>query len=413
MTTHTPNENGLASDVAHSLATQTLGLLLSFANGAVLAAVLGPKLRGQLSVVLLLRVFLVALLDGGQGPASAILQARLGLPRVAAVLTVHSAAATLLGVALMLIAVVGGATPKLLPEIPTWAICLAIAPLGASLLAGSVKGLLLGLGRLRRVNTLNLLDIALAFAANLLFVVVLKLGMLGGLVASLAVSAVSVLLCTDALRRAGGRLSFRCDLGALRASLSLGAGANLANFAQLLSYRADLFLVASLLGSRDAGLYAVSTSISETLWYLPNATAATVFARTASRSARPLAISKGLVVNATGGVLLAVALAWSGPFLLEHVYSPPFAAAYPVLLALLPGSVLTALAKVMAAEIAGRGHLFVNAAVSLGGSVLMILLDLLLIPRWGLVGAGTAASIAYSVSALATTVVHARLIRRE
>lgn len=401
------------SDVAHTLGSQALGLSLALANGAVLAATLGPFGRGQLSVALLMRAFLDTVLNAGQGPASAILHARLGLPTVVAAVGLHTVGATLVGSAAVLAFVGSGAANAAFPGVPPWAILVAAAPLPASLLAGSAKGLLLGMGRLRRVNAINVVEIATTLALNLLLLPVLRLGLLGALLASLAATAFSALLCALTLRAAGASLSLRWDAAALRSTLSFGAAAHVANLAQWLSYRADLFLVAALLGPREAGLYAVATSVGEILWYLPNATASTVFSRTAARPAEPLPSpsSRSALANLAAGVVLSILLAIGGRPLLELVYSPAFQGAYPALLALLPGLVAVGASKVLAAELAGRGHLRRNAIASLIGSLTTVSLDLVLIPRLGILGAAIASSGAYLVMTIATVAAYAQLPR--
>ena len=66
------------------------------------------------------------------------------------------------------------------------------------------------------------------------------------------------------------------------------------------------------------------------------------------------------------------------------------------MLLLLPGVVLLGGAKVLTNEIAGRGYPHYNSLNSGLALVLTVIFDLVLIPRYGVVGAALASSLAYT-----------------
>lgn len=67
------------------------------------------------------------------------------------------------------------------------------------------------------------------------------------------------------------------------------------------------------------------------------------------------------------------------------------------MLALLPGVVFLGSAKVLTNEIAGRGYPHYNSINAGLALVLTVILDLMLIPQYGVLGAALASSIAYMV----------------
>jgi O-antigen/teichoic acid export membrane protein len=115
-----------------------------------------------------------------------------------------------------------------------------------------------------------------------------------------------------------------------------------------------------------------------------------------------------LALTALGGMALAVV----GRTLIVLIYGEAFATAYGPLLALLPGVVLLGGAKVLTNEIAGRGHPHYNSVASALGLGLTIVLDLLLIPRFGVLGAAIASSLAYAAIFVAAIVFSARVSRQ-
>jgi O-antigen/teichoic acid export membrane protein len=67
------------------------------------------------------------------------------------------------------------------------------------------------------------------------------------------------------------------------------------------------------------------------------------------------------------------------------------------MLALLPGVVLLGGGKVLTNEIAGRGYPHYNSINAGLALILTIALDLILIPRYGVLGASLASSVAYTL----------------
>jgi O-antigen/teichoic acid export membrane protein len=98
------------------------------------------------------------------------------------------------------------------------------------------------------------------------------------------------------------------------------------------------------------------------------------------------------------GLALAVA---GGPFI-RFLFSDRFSAAYLPMVALLPGAAMLGSAKVLSNNLAGRGFPHYNAIVSGTSLVVTITGDLLLIPRWGVLGASIASSLAYAVTLILT-----------
>jgi len=139
-------------------------------------------------------------------------------------------------------------------------------------------------------------------------------------------------------------------------------------------------------------------AMAEMLWYLPNSVGFVIFPKAAATRAEEMNRFTPRIFRLTLGLtaLGAVALALLGRFLIDLVYTSAFASAYVPLLALLPGVVLLGGAKVLTNEIAGRGYLQYNSINSGIALVLTIILDLVLIPRYGVLGAAIASSIAYT-----------------
>ncbi|HOS42343.1 MAG TPA: polysaccharide biosynthesis C-terminal domain-containing protein [Armatimonadota bacterium] len=125
------------------------------------------------------------------------------------------------------------------------------------------------------------------------------------------------------------------------------------------------------------------------------------------------------MVLLAGALLLILA---SFP-LIRLAFGHRFAPSYLAMVLLLPGMVAMGLARVLGADIAGRGFPRYGALAAWITLVVTVLLDLLLIPRalalpglpalyglgWGINGAAVASSAAYTVSLLVLTIAYRRL----
>ena len=387
--------------VGLTFATQGAVTLFALGNAAIVARWLGPEGKGALSLALLLPSMLGLFLGGGIGVANVYLlsSGRMELPRLTANSTAFAVTGTALGSLIVGVLMVTGLLQKLVPGVPAWTIVLAMAGLPIALLNGYYGSLLQGLQRFSSANAISLTQGGLTLAFTALLVIGLGWG-LGGAVAAVLCAGLAALVVTVVLlRRLGGRFRPRWHRPVMRATLSFGLRGYVGNVLQFFNYRLDVFIVNYFLGPAGVGIYGSSVALAELLWYLPNAVGFVIFPKSAATrpevmnrfTPRVFAITLGLTA---GGALV---LALTGSYLIDLVYGAAFASAYGPLLALLPGVVLLGAAKVLTNEIAGRGYILYNSINSGLGLILTVALDLALIPRYGVLGAAIASSLAYTV----------------
>ena len=88
--------------------------------------------------------------------------------------------------------------------------------------------------------------------------------------------------------------------------------------------------------------------------------------------------------------------------LITGLYGPSFAQAVPSLWILLVGIVLLAPGKIVVSHLAAVGKSQYVSYLALAGLGLTLALDLLLIPRYGIIGASVASAAAYGASGIAS-----------
>lgn len=166
-------------------------------------------------------------------------------------------------------------------------------------------------------------------------------------------------------------------------------------------YHVDILLLKPIAGSNATGYYRAALIVAEFLWFVPNAlqtvflhSSSELWSRDATTRITAL-VSQATRYNLSLTVLLAIGLAVLAPDFVPLYFGPEFQASVLPLLLLLPGSLGFALARPIFAVGQGKGELGVLIAATGSAAVMNLLLNLLLIPRYGTAGAAIATTTSY------------------
>jgi O-antigen/teichoic acid export membrane protein len=322
--------------------------------------------------------------------------------------------AALVGFGVVFATAAAGWLEVVVPGVPTWILLIAMLGFPTGLLNGFFSTILQGLQRIVIVNLIDLFQSTLALLLTILFVIGFQLGLLGALVASLGSGVFGLIVFGTILNREGGVFSPRWSYPVMRSTLSFGLKGHIGNVVQFFNYRLDTFIVNYFIGAAGVGIYSVAVALAELLWHLPNAVAFVIFPKAAASSPEemnvftPRVFRITLVLTALGALCLTLV----GRPIINFVFSSAFVDSYAPMLVLLPGVVLLGGAKVLTNEIAGRGYPHYNSVNSGLALVLTVVLDLVLIPRYSVLGAALASSIAYSGIFIAAVAFYLAVSRR-
>lgn len=238
--------------------------------------------------------------------------------------------------------------------------------------------------------------------AQLIFAVLLVLVLRGGPIAAVWAAVLGGWCGFGAVVRAVrplGSLRPRLDGDVLRPLLNLGLRGHVGNVVQTFNYRLDAFLVQGFLGLVAVGLYQTGVLLAETVWYVPNAVGAALLpqiAATGERHTTPRVARHTLLLTTIGAAGLVVVV-WPGLALVR----PAYLGAIAPMAILLLGVVALSLHKILASDLSGRGLPQYPSLTSALALVVTLAADLLLIPRYGIVGAAWASTLAYTVQTVA------------
>ncbi|MBI3667177.1 MAG: polysaccharide biosynthesis C-terminal domain-containing protein [Acidobacteria bacterium] len=186
------------------------------------------------------------------------------------------------------------------------------------------------------------------------------------------------------------------------------------NILQFLVQRVDVFMVGVMLDVRAVGLYSVGYGVAELLLLLPQRLGTLYLPRMAAQDgsmgkAEEVRLSSSLVF--VGTVIAAVFLSLIAPLGIRLLYGEAFAPSVAPFLLLLPGICAMATCCILAAYLAGVGKVKINTAIAAVGVVSNVLLNLVLIPRFGISGAAIASSLTYCTEAFLFIAAASRVTR--
>lgn len=413
--------SGLVHDAAITIATRFGLAVLIFATDVILANALGPAAKGRFALVLLYSQLAATVIGFGMDQAIAVVAGRS-----------EDEGRRAFGNAILWSAVVGGATVlvslwlygipasgppsgplvSLFPNLSAGQFTFAALAIPAELFFNLGLFALLGRRRVASYSSIRLIRRLTLLGLLLGTVLVANLGLATALVLNL----VSLGLTIAAIVWAASRdriLGIIPSASILAEELRYGGKSVVGTLAERLQFRADSFIVNAISGVRATGIYSVTSGLAETLWYVPNALGIVMFSRAVDPGADAGRTAATLTRTTLAlSVVLAVPTAAFGPRLVRFVYGSEFADAGVALRLIIPGVVAYSVVAVLSRYLSGGGRPGTGTVILLFGLAANVVANLILVPRYGILGAAVASSISYGLTALVMLAVFIRLSGR-
>lgn len=178
------------------------------------------------------------------------------------------------------------------------------------------------------------------------------------------------------------------------------------DLAGILSVYLDQALAVGLLSSASMGIYAVALNVARVVAAANGSVAMVVFPKLVNLEPAEMAraVARAGRMASIAGVGIGLAVLAAGPFLLRWLYGPAFSAAIQILPILVCQVIVAGLVYVLLQGFLAAGRPGVATGVQLAGLAVSVPLFLVLVPRFGLVGAALALLMSASVRLLLTVV---------
>jgi O-antigen/teichoic acid export membrane protein len=399
----------LASRAAATFATNVGAAALGLANVLVVARALGPEGRGEVAFLTTVGVLSAGVATLGIEQATANLGVRRELRptlagNAAAFATVLGlgAAGVLAGIALLLPATFTDADPEVLALVLLSIPAVVLGTYLAFLVQADYRFGVFNAAWLVAPVTQVSVNGVLAAGGWLTSARAVAAWVLGQLLAT-ALLAAYVLFRLDGYARPKGDLA--------REQLGFGLRSHAGRVLTLGNYRFDQWLLGAIAGTRELGLYSVAVAWAEVLFFLPTVVAYVqrpdlVRASDEGSAARAAAAALRLALVLTAAA--AVVLALAAPLLCTGVFGSAFAGSVDDLRVLAFGAFGMVALKLLGNALTARGLPLVAAAAVAVAFVVTVVLDLVLIPPFGGLGAAIASTTAYTAGGIAVAVLFVR-----
>jgi O-antigen/teichoic acid export membrane protein len=391
---------------------QGLALVLTAVFVLLASRWLGPSGKGLQAVLVSAGQVLALVLSFGVGASmpfvvsSDVRRAPLAARRQARLLAVSAAMLVLAAIANR----IGSLAPGLIGEESILIVFTLV-----SIAQQSYTTLALSAGRIWSFNLSAVIGIGVALGSLFLLLALDRVtpeSVVGAQALGLAVASGYVL--ADLGR--SGLLSLRFAEGAQWISQARAAAFGYASgLLTLLMLRIDIFLVTALAGLGAGGIYSVAVAVAELMLRLPHWSSYLLMPIVAEQrlGARVHTVRLfWLSVAFAGGLfVIAVLLGQALESVIVALLGVDFAPVLIVLYATFPRIVFQSGTTILIGNLAGWGYTVYPPAATAVGLVIVTVMDLTLIPEYGLIGAGIAASLAAFGTLLVVIVGFLRLNR--
>ncbi len=386
------------------LSTQVLILPLTILAGIIIARFLGPEGKGTLTLIVLIATTMKLL--GGMGMEFANVyyssKEREYLHNIITNNIVVWLFSTIVLCGIFFL-IRNFLCSTLLKNVDIQVINFAIILFPFILGYGFMQTLFQGLEQFKEYNMLRISEPTTKLTLVVLLIMIFKLNILGGFFAIFASYLVPGILAI-ALLKSYVKYPLSLNKRYLVKSIKYGLKGQVGIFFQFFNYRLDMFLVSYYLSIKEVGLYALSVVIAEFLWYIPNSISITLFPKVSAKDkssanefTRRISRTSITIMLIAGSIICLIA-----PVLIRIFYGEQFTESVIPLRILLPGIIAFGMVKILTGHLHGRGKPQYGSIVTVCSLLLTILFDLLLIPRFGIIGAALATTFAYLFSFILT-----------
>ena len=407
----TQRRQAFARAAAATYGTNVLVAALSLVNVLIVARALGPSGRGEVAFLLTVAVVTSAVASLGVEQANANVagvepRARPALATNSLLLAVvlGGAAVAAVGTLIALLPAVGAESDPTARWVALGAIPVVVAGTCLGFLAQADYGY-------AAFNWAWLVPALIQVTVNGTLAAVDSLTVTSAVVAwSVGQALGSVLLVWYVAARLAG--FGRPDAALALRSLGFGIKSHGGRVMAFANYRLDQWLVGALGGTRELGLYSVAVAWAEALFFLPTALSLVQRPDLVRSSRRDAAVSAAAVARIALAVTVvaAAALVVMAPVLCVVVFGDEFRGSVDDLRVLAFGALGIVLLKLLGNALVAQGRPLLSTAAIGVAFASIVVLDILLIPAHGGLGAAIASTVAYSAGGVAAALLFARAL---
>lgn len=276
-------------------------------------------------------------------------------------------------------------------------------------------GIFLGKEEIKRATIINAGPTLLTLAFTVIFVLFLKLNVLGAFIAISAANFIMVFYFYWVnYHDYKYKITWKYHEPIMKGMIKLGLVNAIAIFTMQLNYRLDILMLKKLSTLEEVGYYSLAMQIAEQLWHVPIAIEMIILSRSAN-SADDHLIHKNvasifrisLILGLIGGIIIF----FVAPSLVPLIFGQDFVHSVPMIQIVLPGIFILIGFRILNSRLTGMGKPQIAIYTFAPALVINFVLNLFLIPRYGGIGASWSTNVSYAIGSVIFFFVYMRMTK--
>lgn len=381
-----------------SLVQKILSAFLRILSVVLIARSLGPERQGIFTLAVLLPSLLLIVLTGGISFATIFYlgQRRYSLKTAIAGNLFFTFFLSLIAIVFSFFVVYFGAE-KFFPGVSKEYLYLGFLIIPFSCFFDYFSGILLGLKKIKQFTLVSFFVDFFQFVFIIIFLYLLGFKIKGAILSQVVSLFFVCLFLIYFLRDNVKEVSLRVNKDYLRDVFLYGLKTHLSAIFTLFHYRIDQFLINYLLNPLAVGFYSIAARGAEGLWFFSYAIVNVFFPTIVSGSLEfkkkftPLVFRQTLIFS----FVLSSIVFLVSPLFIKIFFSSQFLPSVASFRILIVGTFFISIWRILSQDIFSRNLPMINVKISAFSLLLNIVLNILLIPRYGIEGAAFASMISY------------------
>lgn len=284
----------------------------------------------------------------------------------------------------------------LLPNINAFLIIIGLSIALFSILWQSIQALFLGLKNIIKFNLMVIIQIIIVITINVIGVLLFNF-QVEEFISALLVSAILTFLFGIVFLIPLVSKSSRLKKNIFKESSGIGIRSTISATSMFLTLRGNIFLINFFLNPFQAGIYAIATLFSEIMQKIPNIIGPLVISETVNNfSLKPAIYSARLVRTVfLFNLIVILILASFGKIIIIILFGIQFQESFLPLLYLLPALLFLGPGGIINAYYMGRAFPIPLLWINTMTGVLNILLNIIFIPKFGIIASASISSVTY------------------
>ncbi len=384
----------------YTLISNIIIIIFGFLTSVIISRALGPQLQGVYNLAILMPTMMYNFLNFGQDVSiiyflsNKTVGKKQAINNMLPVVIIYSIASTIIGGALVFIL-----KERLFNDVAYGTLLLALIISPLTFFNSVLSGILRSEGKFIVLNKIQVINkiIYLVICTILFFFVNVKVVILANIIILL------ISIITIWRRLEIGSIKFSFDKEFQKKNTIYGFKSYLSNMITYLNYRLDTLIIKALTTTANVGQYSLAVGLAEQVWVFSSSISTVLFPYVSSiegekEKSKVTTLTFKIVLVLT--LLVIVFLYLISAFIIPFLYTDAYEPAIEPFKVLLIGVFSLSLGRILANDIAARGKPELNTISNIVGLVINVTLNLLLIPRIGIIGAAVATSISYTITSI-------------